>query len=301
LRQIGTLPSTADPRVFGDYLLSQGVTSRAVRSPDGWAIWVHNEDLVPRAREEFAAYQQNPDDPRFRGSARVAEDVRRESARLDRQYRKNVRDVTGTWDRVQFRRRPLTVTLVAVCVALFIAGESSQRVGFWLWDHLGFFSSAVWRNPRELARGLDDITKHGQVWRLFTPALLHVHLPHLLFNMWATLVLGTLVEVRRGTRALLVLVLVSAVASNVGQYLYAVNFEQVLRGWGGISGVVYALFGYVWMKGLYEPEQGMILHPSSVRIMLLWLLLGFAGLFNMANGAHLMGLVVGVLFGLARF
>ena len=36
----------------------------------------------------------------------------------------------------------------------------------------------------------------------------------------------------------------------------------------GISGVIYALFGYIWMKGLYEPEQGMILHPNTVTIML---------------------------------
>ena len=33
---------------------------------------------------------------------------------------------------------------------------------------------------------------------------------------------------------------------------------------GGMSGVLCGLFGYIWMKGLYEPEQGMILHPNSV-------------------------------------
>ena len=53
------------------------------------------------------------------------------------------------------------------------------------------------------------------------------------------------------------------------------------------------MFGYLWMKGRYEPEQGMVLHPSSVRVMLLWLMLGFTGLFPMANGAHVAGLVVG--------
>ena len=44
----------------------------------------------------------------------------------------------------------------------------------------------------------------------------------------------------------------------------------------------------------------MILHPSTVRIMLFWLLLGFTGYRRIANGAHLVGLVVGILFGLAR-
>jgi GlpG protein len=95
--------------------------------------------------------------------------------------------------------------------------------------------------------------------------------------------------------------LLSAVTSNICQYLYVINFYDVLVPWVGISGVVYALFGYLWMKGRVEPEQGMILHPSSVRIMLLWLLLGFTPFFPFANGAHIGGLIVGMLFGLARF
>jgi GlpG protein len=68
-----------------------------------------------------------------------------------------------------------------------------------------------------------------------------------------------------------------------------------------MSGVVYALFGYVWMKGLYEPEQGMILHPSTVQFMLLFLVLCMTGLMgSVANAAHVVGLVTGMLLGLAR-
>jgi GlpG protein len=99
-----------------------------------------------------------------------------------------------------------------------------------------------------------------------------------------------------------VLVLLSAIASNVGQYIYVLNFDQRLHGWGGISGVGYAMFGYIWMKGRSEPEHGMMLHPSSVRLMLFWLMLGIIlPSMRMANGAHLVGLIVGMLFGLARF
>lgn len=300
MRQIGTLPSTTDPRVFGDYLLSLGVSSRAVQSPDGWAIWVHNEDLVPKARAELADFERNPDDPKFRAAVRAAEEIRRQQERLDREYRRNVKDVSAAWSGLRFRRRPLTVLVVGLCVAIFAVGGFVPGASEWLWDHLGFFSRAALKHPGEMARGLDDVVKRGQVWRLFTPALLHVNLIHLVFNMWAMTVLGTVIETRRGTAALLVMVLVSGVVSNVGQYLYVVTFTPSLRGWGGLSGVVYALFGYVWMKGHFEPEQGMVLHPSSVRTMLLWLLLGFTPILPMANGAHVMGLVVGVLFGLAR-
>lgn len=68
-----------------------------------------------------------------------------------------------------------------------------------------------------------------------------------------------------------------------------------------MSGVAYALFGYIWMKGQHEPEQGMILHPSTVQTMLFWLVLcmmGFVG--NVANAAHVVGVAVGIICGLAR-
>ena len=71
---------------------------------------------------------------------------------------------------------------------------------------------------------------------------------------------------------------------------------------GGISGVVCALFGYIWMKGLYEPEQGMVLHPNSITMVLLWLALCMTGWMGpIANAAHVVGLIVGVAFGVLRF
>lgn len=301
MRQIGTLPNTTDARALGDHLLAIGVTSRAVKSPDGWAIWVHSEDLVEKAREEFAAYRQNPDDPRFHSAASAAAEVRKHSEQLDRAYRKNVKSVSAAWQGVRFRRRPLTIILVAVCIVLFLVGGFVEGGNAWLRDHLGFFSTATLRHGADLSHGLDDVAKHGQVWRLVTPIFLHVNLIHLAFNVWALYIIGTIIETRRGPLVFLMLVFVSAVVSNIGQYLYVVNFSQVLQGWVGISGVVYALFGYLWMKGVVEPEDGMILHPSTVRTMLLWLLLGFTNFIPMANGAHVMGLVAGILFGLARF
>ena len=70
----------------------------------------------------------------------------------------------------------------------------------------------------------------------------------------------------------------------------------------GFSGVIYALFGYIWMKGLYQPEQGMFLHPNSITIMLLWLVLCMTGVLGpIGNAAHFVGLIVGVAFGVFRF
>jgi GlpG protein len=112
-----------------------------------------------------------------------------------------------------------------------------------------------------------------------------------------------LIEFRRGTMRLAALVLVSAIASNLGQYLYMERLEPgEPQLFGGISGVICALFGYIWMKGMYEPEQGMILHPNSVTVVLLWLGLCMTGLVGpIANAAHVVGLVVGVAAGVLRF
>ena len=143
----------------------------------------------------------------------------------------------------------------------------------------------------------------GQVWRLVTPIFLHFGFPHILFNCWATIVEGTMIESGRGTLRLLILVLVSAVLSNLGQHLYMEHADAGrLHIFGGLSGVGYAMFGYLWMKGQYEPEQGMILHPNTITMMLFWLVLCMTGLVGpIANAAHVVGLLVGVTFGLLRF
>ena len=76
MRQIGTLPKDTDPARFVDHLEAIGVTSRVMDSKEGWAIWVHNENKIDQAREEFAAYTTNPDDPRFDSAAESARKVR---------------------------------------------------------------------------------------------------------------------------------------------------------------------------------------------------------------------------------
>lgn len=48
VRQIGTLPKGRDPKIFSDYLLTLGIKTRADEQPDGWNLWVYNEDQVPR-------------------------------------------------------------------------------------------------------------------------------------------------------------------------------------------------------------------------------------------------------------
>ena len=115
--------------------------------------------------------------------------------------------------------------------------------------------------------------------------------------------LGTMIEIRRGSLRLAAMILILAVTSNFGEFVYGEKIEPgEPHSFGGISGVVCGLFGYVWMKGLYEPEQGMILHPNSVSFGLLWVALCMTGMFGpIANAAHVVGLIMGVALGVLRY
>jgi GlpG protein len=68
---------------------------------------------------------------------------------------------------------------------------------------------------------------------------------------------------------------------------------------GGMSGVVFGLFGYVWMKSVYEPGCGLFVGGRTILLMVFWLVLcmtPYLGL-NIANTAHLVGLGVGMILG----
>ena len=135
--------------------------------------------------------------------------------------------------------------------------------------------------------------QRGQIWRLFTPMFLHFGIFHLLFNMMWLWTLGRPLEfmLRRG-RYVLVVLLVS-LFSNLAEALVSggTNF-------GGMSGVVYGLFGFVVVHAKLDPMGGIHLNPSTVRYMLIWLVICFTGFLGpIANWAHAFGLVSGGLLG----
>lgn len=127
--------------------------------------------------------------------------------------------------------------------------------------------------------------------RLLGPAFFHFSWLHIIFNTMWWWQLGGSIEQVTGRVSLLNLLIVSALVSNVGQFMVdGPNF-------GGLSGVVYALVGYVWWMGWLLPEKGLSLSKPIIGFMLFWLLLGYTSLMpiNVANTAHLLGLVSGCL------
>ena len=133
----------------------------------------------------------------------------------------------------------------------------------------------------------------GEVWRLATPMFMHLSFLHILFNMLWMWDLGRLVEILKGSIFLGLFVLVTGIASNIAQYVITHS-----PGFGGMSGVVYALLGYVWMQGKFNPRFGFELHQATVVMMLIWYVVCWTGLAGpIANWAHTAGLLVGVAWG----
>jgi len=295
LRQIGTLPKNLDPKALADHLLSLGMKTRIDDRPEGWLVWIYNEDHIQQARDELESYLRQPDDPRYRAATQTAEAIRRNEKQLERKFRKNYRDSSHVWGYPSFRQRPLSTLLLVACVVIFVLQNIHSY--HWLTDRLEFSSYTVDDRRQIHGFGLKDIER-GEVWRLVTPALMHASPIHILFNMMWLRYLGTLIEVRRGTPRLAILFLVSAAVSNYGQYLWMERVGDV-GPFLGMSGVIYALFGYVWMKGIYQPEQGMAVSSANVNIMVIWLFACMTGMLGpIANAAHFVGLAVGIAFGL---
>lgn len=139
---------------------------------------------------------------------------------------------------------------------------------------------------------LVDIRK-GQVWRLITPIFLHFGILHIAFNMMWLWQLGMLLEIRFRSLRFLALVGFVAVVSNVCQAFWSGS-----TAFGGMSGVVYGLFGFVWLRGKLHPSPEFALTRETVSGMLVWMVVCFTGIVGpIANAAHLMGLVAGAAAG----
>lgn len=137
----------------------------------------------------------------------------------------------------------------------------------------------------------------GQVWRLLSPAFLHFGWMHLIFNLMWVWYFGRQIEALQGSRTMLLLLIVAGVGANVAQYATG----TVL--FGGMSGVVYALLAHVWLMSRRVPQSGFFVPQMLVVFMLGWMVFtmtdmaGSVGFGNVANEAHLGGLLVGLVTG----
>ena len=286
MRLIGQLPQEEQARTFSDFLTAKGVRNEIEADGNGaCSVWVHDENQVSEAHDWFARFNEAPGAAEFHDAAPKAAKVREAEARETADYRRRLHTRQRLFaNSAGHAAGILTCALIVACAAVAVISKLGQNEGV--------LQPLYISDPDSGAGGFLHDVLGGQVWRLFTPALIHFGVAHLLFNMLWLFQLGSMIEGRQGHIRFALLVLGLAAGSNIAQY------AVFGPGFGGMSGVVYGLFGYIWLRGKFDPASGLFMDRQNIMLMIVWFLVCFTGLVGpVANGAHAAGLALGAACG----
>jgi len=298
MRLLTTVDSRAAAQTLGDALYADGVATTVKETRDGeFAVWVHDEERMEDAKAFLGSF--DPEASQFAEMAKKARAKKRKEAKADAELRARTEKIRQQIEAKQnMRIGKATGALIAISVIVFVFTDFGMND-----EARSYFQIAeIQRIGNQFFHAtLPHIITH-EPWRLVTPIFLHggggagaqgtmMGFVHLGFNMWMLYIIGTAVERAHSWWYMLLLVLVSAAVSNALQ-LYFVGPL-----FGGMSGVVYALFGYIWIRGKYDPTYPYRMPQQVVTFLVAWMVLGFVGFMNMANWAHGGGLAVGVVWG----
>ena len=284
MRLIGHLPEETAARTFGDFLFVQGIDNQVDHEPsDGWGIWIKDEDTLAKAGDLLKEFQQNPSDPRFVAQRQSAASLRAQKEKSESAYRRKMHSRHDLFrSMAAYGIGPLSLALILISVVVFFLSSFGRD-----WGQVSYLLIST---PFATAP-LQEVL-HGQIWRLLTPIFIHGGALHILFNMLWLRDLGSMIEGRQSTIQFAILVVAIGICSNVAQYFAGGPM------FGGMSGVVYGLLGYIWIRGKLDPGSGLFLHQTTVAMMLIWYVLCLMGLLGkIANTAHTAGLLMGMGWG----
>jgi GlpG protein len=290
MRSAGTIRDKLHARRFADFLLTRGIHTRLDGGGEGFTVWVVEEDRLAEVRAELPRFLAEPDEPRY-SVAREAEALRAAQTRQSEALRVAPPvPVVPAAARVGLMATPLALALVVLCVVVaaytqFAPLETPPLTRMSIATVTRIDAGRIGWN------GLEEIA-NGEVWRLITPCFVHFGLFHLGFNMMWLLDVGRQIEAAFGTLALAAMVLVLGVASNYGQYGVSGPY------FGGMSGVIFGLFGFVLVMSRFAPATGLVMSNANAVLMMGWFVVCMTGLVGpIANVAHGLGLALGAGFG----
>lgn len=333
MRMIGTVSNEEQASRLGHYLASVGIANKcevtfdAVSGHMSYHLWVHDEDNLAAAAALFEEFQQKPSSPKF--NVEIMQEP------------EPIPDNPLPPPTSPHRFKPrLTYFFLSLCVFIFfmntlqemplrqegLAGSAflmTPLQALFMFDLPPAEDAPYWRGIYDWVvlkiKGQDTASsegplffriRQGQVWRLFTPCILHGNFLHILFNMLWLWYLGRPIEERIGSFRTLVLTLAAGIGSNVIQYLMSGPFFI------GYSGIVMGLAGFIWMRERLAPWEGYPLNQSTIlflfffvtAIFALQVIAFFIQIFTssnfapqIANTAHLVGAMIGALLAYSPF
>ena len=131
----------------------------------------------------------------------------------------------------------------------------------------------------------------GKWWSLLASNFIHEEPWHIFFNLYWIWFLGSGAERALGPLRYLLFVLLAGWVS--ASYQFTASGPGI-----GLSGIVYALIGFVWIAKPCYDELRNLLPDQSLKILLIWLVGCWVAtelhLAHIANEAHFFGLLFGV-------
>ncbi|MDQ7733016.1 rhomboid family intramembrane serine protease [Halomonas sp. SpR1] len=272
MRPVMLLPDHADTSELRQALWRHRIGHRITDEADGQLLWIADPRQLDALKALVERWQQ--------GEPLVLQQAAQRS-----------RSMTNSW--ASLKQVPVTALMIVISLMVFalIGVFGDQLIVTLTIVPIGISGG-------ELVFGnLTQTLTSGQVWRLLSPAFLHFGWMHLIFNLMWVWYFGRQIEALQGSRTMLLLLIVSGIGANVAQYATG----TVL--FGGMSGVVYALLAHVWLMSRRVPGSGFFVPQMLMVFMLGWMVFtmtdmaGSVGFGNVANEAHLGGLLVGLVTG----
>lgn len=327
MRLIVTFDTEKEAYAFYSFLLKEGVHAIYESQSDtktgkkNYPLWIYDEEDFSHTRDCLKEFKEHPQDVRFQENSVVLTAPQPSSEGLkEATY---VQSVSASPASTRTFRLTFTHLLLLLCVCLF----------FWNEMQLGKMQEVRLATPLEQAllfdaplsenaggwRGLFPFfhsdharplffakIRAGEIWRLFTPCLLHADFLHILFNMAWLLLLGKQIEEKIRPVKMALLILLIGSISNTAQYL--MSGSSFL----GFSGVIVGMAAFIWMRERIAPWEGYATNRTTLYFLFLFVLamcvleglvlvMHALSLFEVsiaiANTAHIVGGLCGLLLG----
>jgi membrane associated rhomboid family serine protease len=176
----------------------------------------------------------------------------------------------------------MTVVFCGICVVVFFGLANEPNANSWeALEKWGYFPP--------------DKIRAGAVWGFITSIFVHQALWHVAFNVYWLYVLGSRMERAIGWWRWLAFCLGAAFVSSGAEF--AVSDSTGI----GASGVVYAIFGFMWMTRRRFLDFQKVMDSRTVLLFIVWLFVCIAmtvtKVWIVGNSAHVAGLLFGTGIG----
>ena len=263
---------------FSRRLTVAGIAHRVVEESGQQTIWVHSEHDVQAVKQQLAHWLKSALHHSEAGERVADSSVTSASDQLLRISRVAY---------FSFRRCPLTWMLMIACIGVALVsgmGSNTASVRYLFFPLL----------PNASLFGLlAEIDNFSLLLRTLTPMLLHFGELHLIFNLLWLWYFGRQLESIIPWWSFALLVAATAFVGNTAQY-----WQLGYNNFGGMSGVIYGLVGFVWTLSNCLPNSGLLISTKMfVAFVAGLVLMEIFASSSIATAAHIGGLLSGLLLG----